>query len=280
MGSSSKTPKNTTQQVTQQLPEYARPYAEQLMQRSAGLSEKEYTPYEGQRIADLNANQLSGINNTQDQATSGFQGQQEVGDLYQQTVRGDFMNPESNPYLGHTFDAAATKMADAYKSGTAAQTDARYGRAGAFGGSAWRQATAGNERAFGDSLANLATSTYGQNYNTERANQINAMGAASQMQGIGYTDASKLIGAGDIQRSYEQDLINQQYGDWQSAQNQPYANLDVLAKGISGSVGNAGESFTTGGNPYQANNFANYLGGGLAAAGIGQSLGLFGGGDA
>jgi len=270
-------PSETSQTVTQQLPDYAAPYAQQLMQRSAGLSNKQYEPYGGQRIADLNQSQQAGIDKTQQQALGGFQGQQEAGDVYQQTVRGDFMNPASNPFLQQTFDAAAGRMGEAYKNGTAAQTDANFGRAGAFGGSAWQQATAGNEQAFGDSLANLATNTYGQNYNQERSNQLNAMNSAGQQQSLGYNDSSKLIGAGDIQRSYQQDLLNQGYGDWQSAQNQPYANLDVLAKGISGSIGNAGQTFTSGANPYQANNFANYLGGGLAAAGLGQSLGLFGG---
>lgn len=277
-GGGGSSPSNVTQTTTQQLPAYAQPYAEQLMQRSAGLSNKSYTPYEGQRIADLNSSQQAGIGKTQQQATQGFQGQKDAGDLYQQTVRGDFLNPESNPYLQQTFDTAAGRMANAYKNGTAAQTDSSFGRQGAFGGSAWGQAKQANELAFGDSLANLATNTYGQNYNNERGNQLNAMNNAGQQQSLGYNDAQKLIGAGDIQRSYQQDLLNQLYGDWQSAQNQPYANLDVLSKGLSGSIGNAGNSFTTGPNPYQSNNFANYLGGGMAAAGLGQSLGLIGGG--
>ncbi len=269
-------PANTSQTVTQQLPAYAQPYAEQLMSRSADLSNKQYTPYTGQKIADLNSSQLYGIGKTQQQGTMGFQGQGDANDLYQQTVRGDFLNPESNPYLQKTFDTAAGRMASAYKNGTAAQTDSTFGRNGAFGGSAWQQAQQGNENAFGDSLANLATNTYGTNYNQERSNQLNAMQFAPQMQNMGYTDSQKLIGAGDIQRSYQQDLLNQGYGDWQAAQNQPYANLDVLAKGLSGSIGNAGQTFTSAANPYQSNNFANYLGGGMAAAGLGQSLGLFG----
>jgi len=267
---------NTTTTTTAQLPKYAQPYATQLLERGAGLSNKAYQPYQGQRIADLNSSQQAGINRTQSQALNGFQGQRDVGNLYQQTVRGDFLNPDSNPYLQATFDTAAGRMAQAYKNGTAAQTDANFGRAGAFGGSAWRQQVQGNENAFGDALANLATNTYGQNYNTERNNQMNAMGMASGMQDLGYNDATKLIGAGDIQRSYQQDLLNQGYGDWQAAQNQEYANLDVLNKALAGSVGNAGQTFTTGANPYQTNNFANYLGGGLAGAGLAQSLGLLG----
>jgi hypothetical protein len=276
-GGGGSSPSTVTQTTTQQLPSYAQPYAEQLMSRGSDLSNKQYTPYTGQRIAGLNANQQAGIGLTQNQALGGFQGQDEGNNLYQQTVRGDFLNPGSNPYLDQTFDTAANRMANAYRSGTAAQTDANFGRQGAFGGSAWNQAQQANQTAFGDSLANLAANTYGQNYAQERGNQLNAMQFAPQMQNMGYTDAKQLLGAGDIQRSYIQDLLNQQYGDWSSAQNQPYANLDVLQKALSGSIGNASTTMQTAPNPYQASPYATMLGGGLATAGLANSLGLLGG---
>lgn len=274
MSSGSKGGGTQTVTNTQQLPSYAQPYAQQLMQRSADLSNKEYTPYTGQRIADLNANQMAGINQTAAQGKSGFKGQSDVFDQYQKTVRGDYLSPDSNPYLSGMVQKALGDVSSAYRSGTKPTTDAAFSRAGAFGGSAWQNAVQNNERQLADALGNTALNAYGQNYAQERGNQLNAMNNAGAMQNIGYTDASKLIGAGDIQRSYLQDLLNQQYGDWQAAQNQPYANLDVLSKGLAGSVGNAGTSFTTSPNPYQASPFATYLGGGLAAAGLGKQLGI------
>lgn len=262
---------------TQQLPAYAQPYAEQLMSRSAALSNRPYTNYPGQRIADLNANQTSGINATSNQAQNGFKGQQDALSQYQSTVRGDYLNPSSNPYLQSTVNKAMSDVTNAYRSGTKPQTDAAFARSGAFGGSSWRESVANNERQLADSLGNTAMQMYGNNYLQERGNQMNAMNNVGTFQNVGYTDASKLIGAGDIQRSYLQDLLNQAYGDWTAAQNQPYANLDVLAKGLSGSVGNSGQSFSSQSNPYQASPFSTYLGGGLAAAGLAKSLGLLGG---
>ena len=55
-GSSSPQPQQVTQ-TTSNIPEYARPYFEDIMGRAQGLSNQQYTPYSGQRIEDFNANQ-------------------------------------------------------------------------------------------------------------------------------------------------------------------------------------------------------------------------------
>jgi hypothetical protein len=263
-GGGSKSGGSSTVTQTQQLPAYARPYATELMQRGSALSNREYAPYEGQRIADLNANQNAGIQMTQNQALGGFQGQRDVGDLYQQTVRGDFLTPDTNPYLRATADAIGTD----FNRTVGAQNASMQRTAGAFGNSGLTQKMSMDNAGLAGQLNNL----YGNNYTNERNNQLSAMQLAPQMQNMGYTDAKQLIGAGDIQRSYIQDLLNQQYGDWQGAQNQEAANLDILQKAISGSIGNAGVSMQTSPNPYQANPFASMVGGGLSGAALGGQL--------
>lgn len=303
-------PSTVTQTTTQQLPDYAKPYAEQLMTRGAELSNKAYTPYGGQRIADLNSNQQTGLGMTQDQALNGFQGQADVGNTYQQTVRGDYLdpsmnwglgavadlygstangdysNPSTNPYLQSTADAIGTN----FNKTTGAQNASMQRTAGAFGNSGLNEKMAMDNSQLAGSLNNL----YGANYSAERQNQMAAKGAignaatgaynnarsdqlqamqlAPQMQNMGYTDSKQLLGAGDIQRSYTQDLLNQQYGDWQAQQNQPYANLDTLQKAISGSIGNAGTTMQTSPNPYQANPYASMIGGGLSGAALGSAM--------
>lgn len=349
-------PSTVTQTTTQQLPAYAQPYAEQLMSRGAALSNKAYTPYNGQRIADLNSNQQAGLNMTQDQALNGFQGQGDVGNAYQQTVRGDYLdpsmnwglgavadqygnlangsgldmnnnaainkinslygstangsylNPSSNPYLQSTADAIGAN----FNKTTGAQNASMQRTAGAFGNSGLNEKMAMDNSQLAGSLNNL----YGANYTAERNNQLAAQGQignayqnqysqalqnqltakgaignaatnaynnarsdqlqamqlAPQMQNMGYTDAKQLLGAGDVQRSYKQDLLNQQYGDWQAQQNQPYANLDTLQKAISGSIGNAGTTMQTSPNPYQANPYASMIGGGLSGAALGSAM--------
>lgn len=55
-GSSSPQPQQVTQ-TTSNIPEYARPYFEDIMGRAQAASNQPYTPYSGQRIEDFNANQ-------------------------------------------------------------------------------------------------------------------------------------------------------------------------------------------------------------------------------
>lgn len=259
-------PSTVTQTTTQQLPSYAQPYAEQLMSRGSQLSNKEYTPYTGQRIAGLGSDTLNGIAKTESLAKYGFQGQNDAMNEYQKTVRGDYLNPASNPYLAKTAEA----IGQAFNNTTNSQNLGLQRTAGAFGNSGLMQKMSGDNA----TLANSLNQLYGNNYTQERGNQLNAMQLAPNMQNMGYADAKQLLGTGDILRSYQQDLLNQQYGDWMAAQNQPYANLDVLQKALSGSIGNAATTMQTAPNPYQANPFASMIGGGLAGAGLGQALGF------
>jgi hypothetical protein len=96
------------------------------------------------------------------------------------TSRGDYLDPASNPYLQQTYDLAANRMADAYAKGTGASTNAAFGKALSFGGSAHQEVTEGNNRAFGDSLGNLANQVFGGNFQAERARQMQATGMLGQ----------------------------------------------------------------------------------------------------
>ena len=56
MGKGSKAPPQQTEQniVQSNLPKYFEPYAIDMMKRAEAESKREYTPYEGQRLADEN----------------------------------------------------------------------------------------------------------------------------------------------------------------------------------------------------------------------------------
>lgn len=79
------------------------------------------------------------------------------------TIRGDYLNPDSNPYLKQTYDRAAGEIG--------ARLSPSFGHMEAFGqNSGW-------QNAYGRSLADLGTSLYGGNYNQERNRQYGAMGS-------------------------------------------------------------------------------------------------------
>jgi len=96
------------------------------------------------------------------------------------TIGGQYLSPDTNPYLKANYDAAARAMADQYKYATAPSTEAMFANAGTFGGSANRQLKSMQEFDFGRNLSDLAAQMYGQNYQQERQTQAQASGAERQ----------------------------------------------------------------------------------------------------
>ena len=71
----SRAPQPTEQTVVQSnLPKYFEPYAVDMIKRAESESKREYTPYEGQRLADESADLLSSRENVRDIAGRGIAG--------------------------------------------------------------------------------------------------------------------------------------------------------------------------------------------------------------
>ena len=76
MGKGSKAPPQQTEQniVQSNLPKYFEPYAIDMMKRAESESKREYTPYEGQRLADENSDTLASRDMARNIAGSGIAG--------------------------------------------------------------------------------------------------------------------------------------------------------------------------------------------------------------
>lgn len=269
------TPSNTTQQTTQQLPEYAQPYATQLLQRGSELSNQPFQPFQGPTVAGLTPEHQAAIGMIDQRAIQGSPVQNAANQNLAGTLSGQYMSPGSNPYLADTFNTAASNMADQYARGISAQTMGQFAQNGAFGGSAMQETQGANNRAFADSLGALEAQTFGANYTNERGNQMRAAGLAPQAAAGDFQNAQALLGSGDIQRQYSQDLINQQLQNYMAQKNLPYQQLDVLGSTLRQSIGAGGTTTQTGPNPYQVNRTANALG--LAGVGSGIGSAAYGG---
>lgn len=255
---------NSTSTVKNAPADQVLPYLDPYMQRASALSNTEYKPYEGQQIAELNDAQQAGMGLQSAQALNGFQGQAEGNNLYQKTLNGDFLNPESNPYLA----GMANTIGNQFNQTTGAQNASMQRTAGAFGNSGLNQKMSMDNAGLAGQLTNL----YGQNYATERNNQMQALGMMPTMQNLGYTDATKLSQVGDSQRQYQQDLLNQQQANYTQAMQYPYAQLDVLGNAIKSTMGAGGSSTST--TPtYKPSPVAGMLGGGALGYGIGSQMG-------
>lgn len=248
------TPSSTQQQVTQNLPDYAAPYATNLLERGYGLSTAPYQQYQGQRIADLTPEHQAGLSMTRDRALYGAPDVNAARAQNAFTSAGGYLTPESNPYLKGNVDAALNSVRG--------QVNSQFNSAGGFGGSA-------HQEMMTKQLADTANQMYGANYMNERANQLRAAVLAPQFGQMDYGDSQALLGVGDVYGRQQQNLLNQQYDDFQRQSNYPYQQLDLLSNALAGSTG--GRSTTTQtGAPQQYSPAAGALGGGLLGYGVGS----------
>jgi len=150
MGKGSKAPPQQTEQniVQSNLPKYFEPYAIDMMKRAEAESKREYTPYEGQRLADENADTarsreiarsvaeggIAGLDTAQ-AGTSAGMNRALSGMGYQSQ---DFDSAQAqkymSPYLQNVLDVQKNQAVLDFNRGQADRNFAA-NQAGAFGGS-------------------------------------------------------------------------------------------------------------------------------------------------
>lgn len=288
----SKSPSNTTNTTTTELPKWAQPQAQELLSRGSALSRQEMPVYEGQRSAGLNGMQTQGMSMVQNRALNGSADINAGSQALRATLGGQYLGHTagSNAYMGENpqlqamIDKSAGDITRNFN-GAVNATDATMARAGAFGGSAWQQAQEGNSRNLAQSLADSSSNLRFQNYNqsanlaenelnrnqsawqAERANQMAGLSSALQYGNQAYTDAAQLQEAGGIQYGADQQQLTDQMNLFNEKAQSPYKQLDVLGNTIRGAIGNGGtvSEVGPGANPW-----------GQAVGGAAALYGMFG----
>lgn len=248
--------------TTQNLPDWAQPYAQQLLQRGSDLSNTTQPTYTGQTTAGLSDSQNAGIGNLNQAASNAGnlaqQGQQfasqyangsgpqisnpYTGNVTASNAASSFADPANNPYLASSVAASNQAITQAYNNSTAPQTLAQFRNAGAFGGSAQQQATANNEYQLGNALSNNTANMYNSAYNTaagvasQNAAQQNAVNLSNQAIGTNANNA------------YNQNVSSNYF-------NNGYLGNQALntASGLNSAYGTAAGNQLTGGAVQQQN---------------------------
>jgi hypothetical protein len=112
------------------------------------------------------------------------------------TAGGKYLAPESNPYLAATIEAAQRSTRDAFKNDILPSLKERFTMAGhtiaPSGSSPFEEAFAKTSGNYLNTLADIATSISGQNYDAERTRQV---AAASALPEIDAADLSRVTTA-------------------------------------------------------------------------------------
>lgn len=282
MGKGNRQAQSSTQTQITELPEYARPFVDNLLKRTEAESLNQYQPFQGQRIAQSgdfqdivdSRNMVRDIANRGlpelDEAISGMRDISQRGQFTGQVAQ-DYMNPYMEQVVGRQKDAA---IRDFNRMGAARAADAV--NAGAFGGS--RQAVndylaqeglqqqlgdidaAGREAAFRDARSAFETD---RSVGMTGLGQLATMGGSRRAGDI--QGAQLLEGIGKAQLGEQQAGLDMNYQDFLTQQNFNKDQLGFLSNILQGV-------------PIQPNreisNFQNYnpmqqaLGAGIAGLGL------------
>lgn len=253
-------PSQTTTQNTQ-LPNYIAPYVGRQLQRFEGLSQEDYTPYSGARVADFNQDQQTAFdryrqmqpNTPQQQQGSGI-----VGAAAQQLLdRGNQRFDQSqadfymSPYMQSVVDIQKREAQRDFDKQLPVM-DAAAVKSGAFGGDRQAILQAEAQRNLNTRLGDIQSQGL-QSAFTNAQGQFNAdqnrsgsmlTGAGSMgntLAGIGQQGFQNqlavnqgLMGIGNQQQNVQQQGLNVGYQNFLDQRQHPYQQAQFMQQGLQG----------------------------------------------
>jgi hypothetical protein len=295
-GSSGQQP--VTQQTTQTKDPWsaAQPHLSGIMNQAATWfgAGAGYQPYTGNTTAPLNPNLQTGMSNIA--ALAGSEPTGSLNNQYAQTLLGNLVN---NQGLNTGLQTAAGQYGDIYNRALGNENPYLQGvinqqmnKVNSAMSGAGRYGSGSHDAAIAQAIA----PTLAQDYAQRQQLQMQATGAMGDIYGQGlqragqaaqlipaldearYAGAGHLMDIGNMQRSYDQALLDQQLKLWNAQQAQGWEGLQRYAALAQGAGGLGGTQITSTPGATQPSTMQRILGGGLAGAGMGSMFGPVGAG--
>jgi len=230
------------------------PYLKDYLQLGQKVTQNPYQFYNGDTVAGFSPEQEAGFNLGTQRALAGSPTLNAANQNITNTLNGDYLNPNSNPYLQANVNQALGDVQT--------RVNSQFNNPN-FGGTAHQELLTRN-------LGDTASQMYGQNYQQERSNQLNAAGQAIPLAGADYLDAQQLQGIGAQRQGLSQQYLTNAANQFQGAANFPYEQLQRYGQVVSGGTGQGGTTTQSGGGG------SNPLAGALGGAAAGSSFGPWG----
>jgi len=261
-------------------PDYTQPGWQDYLTSAAQLAQSPQQQYMGQKVAGINGQQYQAQMFGTDRALYGAPDLNAGRGAATDVASGMYFNnsPWTNAqYTNNVIQDNANTMTNAFNKTTQPQTAAAYALGGAYGGSNYNQAQAANEGALQNQIGQMANQYQLQNANMGNQNYMQGVGQmlnagqlGGQLSQDDWTAAQALMGYGNQNQQYTQNLLNSNYQDWQNMVNRPGQMLDLFGNALSRASTGAGQQSSTMYGP-ATNGLSSLLGAGTAA------YGLFGG---
>lgn len=238
------------------------PYITDYLAKSQNVANTPFQYNAGDQIAPFSPEQQYGLAAQTQRAIQGSPVNAAAQSNITDTLNGNYLSPDSNPWLKANVDQALNDVTG--------RINSQFGNAN-FGGSA-------NQELLARNLGSTAAGLYGQNYTTERGNQLQAANLAPTLANTDYQDIAALQNVGAQRQGLSQSYLNQANNLYNSYIGYPAQQLDIYGNAVRTGLGGGSTSTSSTPNPNQSNPFAGALGGAATGFSIGGPWGAAAGG--
>lgn len=228
------------QTTTNSMPPEFQPLAGAVAQRGLDIGNMAYTPYDQNRTAGFNPYQFAGMDMVANRAQQqgGLPAQAESA--LNRTISGGYLgagNPygQGNPYLEQGIQNTMGDMAQTYNQQVAPTMAATAYKSGSFGNTGQQEMETASrdqlQRNMGRVSGGMRMQDYGMQqsmFNDERNRMMQGLGQASNIYGMGYIPGQQMMGIGATMQQQGQNVLNDQYSQFQEAQNWPFRTYDAM----------------------------------------------------
>jgi hypothetical protein len=232
--------------TTTTIPDWQKPYLENIYGLAQGQSTKPVQYYPGQTVSGFTPEQQVAQQATTTRAITGSPLLGAAQNENLKTTSGQYLDPNTNPWLAKTYETAARDVANTFGNVTVPGIRKEAGATGAWGGARQGVAEGTALTGFSQNLADLATKIYAPAYEAERARQQTAVTAAPALAEADYGDIAKLAAVGQEKQAMDQAQIDAAVKAWQFQQMEPWQRLGMYSNLITGDVGGTTTSGASG----------------------------------
>lgn len=256
-------------------PKYLRRAKEGLIQRGTALSEREYEPYDGERIAGLSDNERSALELAGRRSGESREYMRRAGQELDKSAleyNSENLKGYMNPYIDEVLQPQLRENNRAYE-----RERTRLGNsdAAAWGGDRQAFRESELERGHRESISDITNKTYSEAFDAATRNFFTdsqrRQAAASSYQRLGEglsaldtQDIQNLMATGGVERLLRQANLDTKYADFLERRDWNVNNLDILIQAISAAGGNTTTTRTDG----KAGAAGQVLGAGAVLAGM------------
>lgn len=151
--------------------------------------------------------------------------------LMNQTIQGDFLSPDSNPFLQQSIEAAQRPVIQQFEQQAMPRLRSEFTQAGQRvqegGSSPFDRAAGIAQQGLTQELGDISSEMAAQNYQQERSNQMNAAQVAPQLDQAQLEQSISAMQASELPRMIEQQGIDRGLEEFQRQQQQLLDTINI-----------------------------------------------------